>query len=78
MPHVVPAWAGGCSWETGSARGSRWVLVIVKGKKRCNPVPSKYYIRPKMGLDWTYEMHVSWIVTVHRGINSQPSRFNSS
>ncbi len=30
-------------------------------------------IRPKIGLDWTYTMLPSWILTVYPGINLQPS-----
>ena len=34
---------------------------------------AKNPIRPKMGLDWTCTMVLSWILTVDLGISSQPS-----
>ena len=81
----------GCAWGIHhSARCGANVTILVTRIRQS--VQSRLYrsqilglaalaknpIRPKMGLDWTCTMLLSWMLTVYLGINSRPSRFNQS
>jgi hypothetical protein len=39
-------------------------------------VLAKNFIRPRMGLDWTCTILLSWNLIIYLGINSQPPGFN--